>query len=122
MSIHAVAESSVATTDAQVIEEMAADVLADIARMHADGLAALTAIAESPAPVRVELPPVAEQPAEVEPVADVEPVEITAEADETDDADDLVVRIAEPVWIAPQPRGRHLSEAVTDEIAVQTAA
>ena len=60
MSIHVVAETTPATKDAQVIADMAAAVLASIARIHADGLVAVSTIAENPVPVRVELPPAAE--------------------------------------------------------------
>lgn len=129
MSTHAVAETTPAATDAQVIAEMAAAVLASVARIHADGVAAVTALAEAPRPVRVVLPPaappatevvaedVAEDVAEVQPVADVELAEVVEGVE-----DEPVVRIAQPLVVVPQLRGRHLAEAVTDQIAVQTAA
>ena len=127
MSTHAAVEDTRTTTDAQVIAELADAVLASVARIHADGLAALTAIAENP--VRLPLPPVAEVAAEPEaPVQDEPVIEDEAIVDEAivDDEpvidDEPVVRISEPLQLVPQPRGRHLSEAVTDEIAVQTAA
>jgi len=150
MSIHDVAETTPATKDAQVIADMAAAVLASIARIHADGLVAVSTIAENPVPVRLELPPVAEEPVAEEPVAEpidaaAEPIEAAAELIEDDEPaefdaelaieldeteaeqaieidDEPVVRIAEPVWIAPQPRGRHFSEAVTDQLPAQHAA
>jgi len=168
MSIPAVAETTPATTDAQVIADMAAAVLASIARIHADGLVAVSTIAENHVPVRLELPPVAEEPVaelaaeliddepaelieddepaelEAEPAvaiddeAETEPaVEAEAEAEPAVEAeveaeaeaglaveidDEPVVRIAEPIWTAPQPRGRHFSEAVTDQLPVQHAA
>ena len=122
MSTHAAVEDTRTTTDAQVIAELADAVLASVARIHADGLAALTAIAENP--VRLPLPPVAEVAAEPEaPVQDEPVIEDEAIVDDEPAIDDEpVVRISEPLQLVPQPRGRHLSEAVTDEIAVQTAA
>ena len=149
MSIHAVAETTPVTRDAQVIADMAAAVLASVARIHADGLATVTALAEAPAPVRVALPPVAEavveEPAQVEEPAeaapfdaelvdaelvdaelvDVEPIVaelVEAELTEEPADDEPVVRIAEPVRLVPVPRGRHFAEAVTDQFPAQRAA
>lgn len=158
MSIQSVAEASPATEDGQVIADMAAAVLASVARIHADGLAAVTALAEAPAPLRAELPPVAEAPVAVEEPAMVEEpagagqpqaheAELTGaelveaelveaelveaelvEADEVEAEpveaadDEPVVRITEPVGIAPQPRGRHFSEAETTELPAQRVA
>ena len=136
MSIHAVADTTRATTDAQVIAGMAAAVLAAVARIHADALADVQAIAENPVPVRAELPPVAEHPAEETPVLEDHVVEDDVVEDQAvldhdvveDDEpaafedDEPVVRIAEPLWAPPQPRGRHLSEALTDQLPAQSAA
>ena len=118
MSIHAVAETSLATPDAQVIADMAAEVLASIARIHADGVDAVTTLAEAPRPVRVELPAVVEAVAEID-----GPEAAVAQTDEEAEEDEPVVRMAVP-FSPPVPRSRHAAEAeaVTDEIAVQTAA
>ena len=129
MSNHALVEDLQATTDVQVIAEMATAVLATIARLHVDGLAAVTTIAETP--VRLDLPPAAEAPAPVEAeLAEDEPVELTedepVDAELVEEAPDAepedVVRIAEPLWVVPPPRGRHLAEALTDQLPAQHVA
>ncbi|WP_299958791.1 hypothetical protein [uncultured Modestobacter sp.] len=134
MSNHALVDDLQATTDVQVIAEMATAVLETIDRLHTDGLTALTTIAETP--VRLELPPVAEAPAPVEAeLTEAEPVELTEdepvddepiEAELVEEAPDLeaedVVRIAEPLWVVPPPRGRHLAEALTDQLPAQSVA
>ncbi|WP_222195553.1 hypothetical protein [Modestobacter italicus] len=143
MSNHALVEESPATADVQVIAELATAALASIARMHADGAAAVTTIAETP--VRLELPPVAEAPAPVEadPTHDEASHDEPAHAELTEDervgvedapveaelveegpvaeAED-VVRISEPLWVVPPPRGRHLAEALTDQLPAQNVA
>ncbi|MGY5882962.1 hypothetical protein [Modestobacter lacusdianchii] len=129
MSNRALAEDPQTATDAEVIAEMATAVLATIARLHADGLTAVTTIAETP--VRLELPPVAEAPAPVEaaltddePTED-EPVEdapVEAGPAQDEPAAEDVVRISEPLWVVPPPRGRHLAEALTDQLPAQHVA
>lgn len=129
MSNRALAEDPQTATDAEVIAEMATAVLATIARLHADGLTAVTTIAETP--VRLELPPVAEAPAPVEaaltddePTED-EPVEdapVEAGLAQDEPAAEDVVRISEPLWVVPPPRGRHLAEALTDQLPAQHVA
>jgi len=83
MSIHVVAEDVPATTDSQVIAELATGALESIARIHAAGLAELVDIAENPAPLQAEVP--ADAPAaDVQPEAEVEEqveTEVTAEAE-----------------------------------------
>ncbi|MCZ2810717.1 hypothetical protein O2W15_04655 [Modestobacter sp. VKM Ac-2979] len=117
MSIHAAAEHT--ATDVQAIEEMATAVLASIARIHADGLAAVATIAEDPASVRMSLPeaatPVAAPVAEpvVEPVVDIAPAEAEPEPEPVQ-----LIRAAPPL----PPRGRHLAEALTDQLPAQHAA
>ncbi|MCZ2827234.1 hypothetical protein O2W14_00110 [Modestobacter sp. VKM Ac-2986] len=76
MSINAVAEAGQATTDAQVIAELAAGALESIARIHAAGLAEVVDIAENPVVLSPE--PVAEVPAPVEASTDTE---VTDEAE-----------------------------------------
>jgi len=110
MSIHAAAERT-ATTDVQAIEEMATAVLASIARIHADGLTAVATIAEDPASVRMLLPEAAAPV--VEPVADIAP-----EAAEPEPEPVQLIRAAPPL----PPRGRHLAEALTDQLPAQHAA
>ena len=104
---------------------------------------ALPPVAEAPVvaatPVVAEEPAAAEEPAGIEEPAEAELVEAQlvdaelveaelVEAELVDEpaadvaADEAVVRITEPVWIAPQPRGRHFSEAVTDQLPAQRAA
>ncbi|MCZ2837616.1 hypothetical protein [Modestobacter sp. VKM Ac-2985] len=113
MSIHAAAER--ATTDAQAIEEMATAVLASIAGIHADGLAAVATIAENPASVRMPLPEAAPV---AEPVRAVEPPAAETPAAETTPEPVQVIRAAPPL----PPRGRHLAEALTDQLPAQHAA
>ncbi|MCZ2807133.1 hypothetical protein O2W18_18650 [Modestobacter sp. VKM Ac-2983] len=116
MSIHAAAEHT-ATTDVQAIEEIATAVLASIARIHADGLAAVATIAENPASVRMPLPeaaPVAEPVRAVEPQA----TETPAAEPEPEPEPVQVIRAAPPL----PPRGRHLAEALTDQLPAQHAA
>ncbi|QXG74449.1 hypothetical protein KUM42_11080 [Modestobacter sp. L9-4] len=138
MSIHAVAEDRQATSDAQVIAELAAGALESIARIHAAGLAEVVDIAENPAAVRDE--PQAEEVVEVRaetPVQAESPVEaetpVQAEAEVTEEepvtaefatpAGADVVQPVEALRAVPQAtRGRHLSEAETTEFAAQRAA
>ncbi|MCZ2821228.1 hypothetical protein O2V63_12865 [Modestobacter sp. VKM Ac-2977] len=110
MSIHAAAEHT--ATDVQAIEEMATAVLASIARIHADGLTAVATIAEDPASVRKPLPEAAA------PV--VEPVQVEAAEPQVESEPEPVqlIRAAPPL----PPRGRHLAEALTDQLPVQHAA
>ncbi|MCZ2849355.1 hypothetical protein [Modestobacter sp. VKM Ac-2978] len=113
MSIHAAAEHT--ATDVQAIEEMATAVLASIARIHADGLAAVATIAEDPASVRMSLPEAAAPVAApvAEPVVDIAPAEAEPEPEPVQ-----LIRAAPPL----PPRGRHLAEALTDQLPVQHAA
>ncbi|MCZ2822802.1 MULTISPECIES: hypothetical protein [unclassified Modestobacter] len=118
MSIHAAAEHL--AIDVQAIEEMATAVLASIARIHTDGLAAVATIAENPASVRMPLPeaaaPVAEPVRAVEPQATETPA---AESEPEPEPEPVqVIRAAPPL----PPRGRHLAEALTDQLPVQHAA
>jgi hypothetical protein len=146
MSIHAVAEDRQATSDAQVIAELAAGALESIARIHAAGLAEVVDIAENPAAVRdepqaeevvevrAETPVQAESPVEAETPVQVEaetPVQVEAEATEEEPvtaefatpAGADVVQPVEALRAVPQAtRGRHLSEAETTEFAAQRAA
>lgn len=108
MSIHAAAEHT--ATDVQAIEEMATAVLASIARIHADGLATVATIAEDPASVRVPLPEAAA------PV--VEPVLVEAAEPQVEPEPVQLIRAAPPL----PPRGRHLAEALTDQLPAQHAA
>ncbi|MFQ1004323.1 hypothetical protein [Modestobacter sp. SSW1-42] len=144
MSIHAVAEAGQASTDAQVIAELAAGALESIARIHAAGLAEVVDIAENPVVVVPE--PAAEVPAPVEAVAEAEdeaedeaeaevPAEVEAETEvaATDEepvtaefatpAEADVVQPVEALRAVPvSTRGRHFSEAETTEFAATRAA
>jgi hypothetical protein len=113
MSNHALVDHSRATSDVQVIADMAAAVLASIARMHADGLAAVVTLAESPRPIRVELPPVAEEVPEMKLIEQPAVTEEPAEPQLVEEDAEAVHRI--PV-APPLPRGRHLLEMETDQL------
>lgn len=121
MSIHAAAEHT--ATDVQAIEEMATAVLATIARIHADGLAAVATIAENPMPIRVPLPETAAPVVEPVQAATPEPVQAAA-AEEVQAEPEPELEPIKLIQAAPPlpPRGRHLAEALTDQLPAQHAA
>jgi hypothetical protein len=114
MSIHDVVEAPQATTDSQVIAELASGALETIATIHAEGLAELVEIAENPAPVQ--------HPAPVEAEAQIE-ADVPAEAEAVAAVETEVVQPVEALRAVPlSTRGKHFSEAATTEFATQRAA
>ena len=148
MSINAVAEAGQASTDAQVIAELAAGALEAIARIHAAGLAEVVDIVDNPVVLPQE--PAADVPAPVEAGTDAEttdetateaddevqaeaevPVEVQAEVQvqvqvQVTDAEPATAEFATPAEalraVPVSTRGRHFSEAETTEFAAQRAA